>query len=197
MSYRLDPRAIAEVCRGVIDRPLETGARLDAAVGRVAELYPDLIDPVMHRWIFTRAGGICGKVSFLYASMNEYLLLFGAPVATHGFSGRYHHVAIHKVVLAGRYATYDPESPQIVPGVYGPGDLVELPKGRVRNMEIAGGSWHLEYGRGPVITAMPFGLVDVVVSSMQVRPLIQTAADYSRFMGKGVRRRLWHARGRA
>lgn len=189
MKYTLDPYAIAEACQGILDLPLESGERLTAAVGRVAELYPDHVDPSRERWIFTKAGGICGKVSFLHASMHEYLLLFGAPVATYGFSGRHNHVAIQKFVLAGRYTTYDPETAQIVPGVFGPGDLVDLPKGQVRNMEIAAGSWHFEFGRGPVVTAMPFGLVDVVVSSMQIRPVLQTAADYSHFLGKGLRRR--------
>jgi hypothetical protein len=190
MGYQLDPHLIADVCRDLVDLPLESGERLTAAVARVADLYPELIDPARERWIFTKAGGICGKVNFLYASMNEYLLLFGAPVATYGFSGRYNHVEIQKVVLAGRYTTYNPESAQIVPGVFGPGELVTLPKGEVRNMEIAAGSWHFEYGRGPVITAMPFGLIDVVVSSMEIRPLLQTTADYSHFLGKAVRRRL-------
>lgn len=187
MGCALDPFAIADACQSVLKLPLESGARLDAAVAKVAELYPEHIDPGRQRWIFTKAGGICGKVSFLHASMNEYLLLFGAPVATYGFSGRYDHVAIQKFILAGRYTTYDPETAQIVPGVLGPGDLVALPKGQVRNMEIAAGSWHLEFGRGPVVTAMPFGL-DVMVSSMQIRPVFQTAADYSHFLGKGLRR---------
>ena len=189
MGYALDPYAIADCCQGIVDLPMESGARLDAAIAQIADLYPKHVDAQRQRWIFTKAGGICGKVSFLHASMNEYLLLFGAPVATYGFSGRYNHVAIQKIILAGRYATYDPESAQIVPRVYGPGDLVDLPRGQVRNMEIAGGSWHLEYGRGPVVTAMPFGLVDVVVSSMQVRPLFQTVAEYSHFLAKGLRRR--------
>lgn len=189
MAYRLDPHVIADSCRDVLDLPLDSGERLDAAVDRVAERYPGLIDPSRRRWIFTKAGGIVGKICFLYAGLNEYLLLFGAPVATYGFSGRYKHVEISKFVLAGRYTTYDPESVQITPGVFGPGELVTLPKGQVRNMEIASGSWHFEYGRGPVITAMPFGTVDLLVSSLEVRPIVQTTADYAHFLAAGVRRR--------
>ena len=189
MAYKLDPNAIAEACQDVLDLPLESGERLSAAVDRVAGLYPELIDPSRERWIFTKAGGIVGKINFLYASMNEYLLLFGAPVATYGFSGRYNRVAISKFILAGRYTTYNPETAQITPGVFGPGELVALPKGEVRNMEIASGSWHFEYGRGPVITAMPFGTVDLLVSSLEVRPIVQTTVDYAHFITKGVRRR--------
>jgi sigma non-opioid intracellular receptor len=190
MAHQLDPHVIAEACRDVIDLPLASGERLDAAKTRLAQTYPDLIDPDRERWIFTKAGGIVGKVSFLYASINEYLLMFGAPVATQGFSGRYNHIDIHKFILAGRYSTYDLETRQITPGVFGAGELVSLPRGEVRGMEIASGSWHLEYGRGPVVTAMPFGLVDVLVSSLEIRPLLQTTADYSRFLTQGLRRRL-------
>lgn len=188
VKHRMDPEAIADACRDVLDLPLEE--RLRAAVLRVADLYPDLVDPGRERWIFTKAGGIVGKINFLHASLGEYLLLFGAPVATYGFSGRYNHVEISKVVLAGRYTTYDPESAQIEPGVFEAGDLVTLPKGRVRNMEIASGSWHFEYGRGPVVTAMPFGTVDLLVSSLEVRPILQTTVDYTHFISAGIKRRL-------
>lgn len=183
----MDPEAIADACRDLLDLPLE--ARLAAAVYRVAELYPDLVDPTRQRWIFTKAGGIVGKINFLHASMNEYLLLFGAPVATYGFSGRYKRVQIQKFVLAGRYTTYNPETAQIEPEVFEAGDLVTLPKGEVRNMEIASGSWHFEFGRGPVVTAMPFGTVDLLVSSLEVRPILQTTVDYTHFITKGLKRR--------
>lgn len=185
----MDPHAIADACQDVLDLPLVSGERLTAAIDRVAASYPDLVDPGRQRWIFTKAGGICGKITFLHASMNEYLLLFGAPVATYGFSGRYRHVEIQKFILAGRYTTYNPETAQITPGVFGPGELVPLPKGEVRSMEIASGSWHLEYGRGPVVTAMPFGTADLLLSSLAVRPILQTTADYSHFITKGLRRR--------
>ena len=56
-------------------------------------------------------------------------------------------------------------------------------------MEIASGSWHFEYGRGPVVTAMPFGTVDLLVSSLEIRPILQTTVDYSHFITKGLRRR--------
>jgi sigma non-opioid intracellular receptor len=190
MAYRMDPHDIAEACRDTVQLPLESGERLTAAVARLAETYPGLVEPGRQRWIFTKAGGIVGKVSFLYASLNEYLLLFGAPVGTAGFSGRYNHIDIHKFILAGEYSTYDLETAQITPGIFGPGELVPLPRGEVRGMAIASGSWHLEYGRGPVVTAMPFGLVDVLVSSLEIRPLIQTTADYSHFLAKNLRRRL-------
>ena len=102
---------------------------------------------------------------------SEYLLIFGSPAATDGFTGRYNYMDLYKVILAGQYVTYDLESDQIAPTAYRPGDVSCLKKGQARGLEIEAGSWHLEYGRGPTLTAMPFGLIDTVVSSLQVRPL--------------------------
>ena len=65
-----------------------------------------------------------------------------------------------------------------------------LKKGQARGLEIQAGSWHLEYGRGPTVTAMPFGLIDTVVSSLQVRPVLLTTSEFTKFIVKGLRRRL-------
>ncbi|HJT92856.1 MAG TPA: hypothetical protein VJ777_13055 [Mycobacterium sp.] len=60
---------------------------------------PDLIDPAPGRWVGSKAGGILGKVRFLYFSPREYIVLFGSPTGTQGFSGRYKHVDIHQFLL--------------------------------------------------------------------------------------------------
>ncbi len=97
---------------------------------------------------------------------------------------------LYKVILAGQYVTYDLESDQIAPTIYRPGDVRGLEKGQARGLEIQAGSWHLEYWRGPTLTAMPFGLIDTVVSSLQLRPLASTSSEFTKFIGKGLRRRL-------
>jgi len=47
---------------------------------------PELAMP--GRWVGSNAGGILGKVRFLYFSPREYIVLFGSPTGTQGFSGR-------------------------------------------------------------------------------------------------------------
>ena len=37
---------------------------------------------------------------------------------------------------------------------------------------------------------MPFGLIDTVVSSLQVRPVLLTTSEFTKFIVKGLRRRL-------
>ncbi len=149
--------------------PLDSGERFTVLIEKLSKAYPDLVDNKQRRWIMSKAGGVLGKITFLYMGFSEYLLIFGSPAATDGFTGRYNYMDLYKVILAGQYVTYDLDSDQIAPTVYRPGDVSCLTKGHVRGLEIQAGSWHLEYGRGPTLTAMPFGLIDTVVSSLQLR----------------------------
>ena len=58
-----------------------------------------MIDPdVMHRDVGweAKAGGILGKVRFLYFSSREHIVIFGSPTGTQGFSGPLQRVQIHK-----------------------------------------------------------------------------------------------------
>lgn len=190
MAYKMDPKVLAEVAASVLDRPLDSGERFAALTDKLAKVYPDCIDTKPPHWIMTKAGGVLGKISFLYMGPTEYLLIFGAPAATDGYTGRYHFVDLYKVILAGKYVTYDLESDQIAPSVYLPGDVSRLEKGRARGLEIHSGSWHLEYGRGLVMTAMPFAMMDTLVNSMAVKPVVATTGEYVKFATNGLRGRL-------
>ena len=189
MAYKIDPDVLARECRHVLDVPLETGERFSALIERLSRVYPDIIDNTQRRWIGSKAGGILGKVSFLHIGPTEYLLIFGCPAGTQGFTGRYNYMELYKVILAGQYTTYDLESDQIAPTVYRPGDLSCMKRGEARGLSIESGSWHLEYGRGPNITAMAFGLIDTLVSSLDMRPLLLTTGEYIAFVKRGLRNR--------
>ena len=64
-----------------------------------------------------------------------------------------------------------------------------MKKGEARGLEIESGSWHLEYGREPNITAMPFGLMDTLVSSVDLKPLVLTTSEYASVLRRGLRNR--------
>jgi sigma non-opioid intracellular receptor len=189
MTYQIDPEVLARECQEVLDVPLDTGERFSVLIERLSRVYPDIIDNRRRRWIGSKAGGILGKVTFLHMGFMEYLLIFGAPAGTQGFTGRYNHMELYKVILAGRYTTYDLESEQITPTVYLPGDVSCMKKGEARGLEIESGSWHLEYGRGPNITAVPFALMDTVVNSLELKPLVLTTGEYVSFLRRGLRNR--------
>ena len=188
MPYKFDPDVLAELCGEIIEQPLESGELFTGLIEKLSNTYPDLLENKERRWIGTRAGGILGRISFLRVGLREYLLIFGSPCGTSGFTGRCNFMDLYKVILAGEYTTYDLENDQIAPTTYVPGDLSHLARGQARGLNIKPGSWHLEYGRGPNITAMPFGLADTLLSSVELKPLMLTTSEYVKLLANGLRK---------
>src|SRR5215213_9299786 len=114
MSYKIDRNVLAAVAEEVAAHRLAGGELITRTTDLLAAAYPDLIDPTPGRWVGSKAGGILGKVRFLYFSPREYVVLFGSPTGTQGFSGRYKHVEIHKFLIAGRIDSYDLESDDLL-----------------------------------------------------------------------------------
>jgi sigma non-opioid intracellular receptor len=77
MPYKIDPDVLHKVATKVVGLPLECGELITRATELLADAYPDLIDPKPGRWLGSKAGGILGKVRFLYFSPREYIVLFG------------------------------------------------------------------------------------------------------------------------
>ena len=94
MPYKIDPDVLHKVAKHVVGLPVEDGELISRATELLADEYPDLIDPKPGRWVGSKAGGILGKVRFLYFSPREYVVIFGSPTGTQGFSGRYKRVEI-------------------------------------------------------------------------------------------------------
>lgn len=187
MTYKIVPAVLAEIAKRVAD---SDSADLIAEAQRQLSLaYPDLIDPVPGRWVGSKAGGVLGKVRFVYFSSREYLVIFGSPTGTQGFSGRYKHVDIHKFLLAGRIDSYDLDSDDTEPlPPLLPGAGTCLQRGHARGLTIHPGSWHIEYGRGAVATTLPFAMVDTLLVSLEFESVRKSTVEF----GKLVRRRLPH-----
>ena len=161
---------LATVAKEVVGLPLAGGELISRATQLLAAEYPDLIDATPGRWVGSKAGGILGKVRFLYFSPREYVVLFGSPTGTQGFSSRYKHVEIHKFLLAGQIDSYDLESDETMPMTLRPGEHTCLENGHARGLTIHPGSWHIEYGRGAVVTTLPFAMVDTLFVSLNSSP---------------------------
>ena len=185
--YKIDPEVVQRVCREVVDLPLEDDVMFQAIRDKLSEQYPDLISPHERCWIGSRAGGILGKMTLLYAGLNEYLIIFGTPAGTQGFSGRYHFMQIWDFFLAGETLTCDLESGQIIPQIHKPGDTGFLDKGHSLTCEMKAGSWMIEYGRGAIITAFPFALMDSLMSSLDFKSVFVTIKEYTHFFLKSFR----------
>jgi hypothetical protein len=162
--------------RQAVGLPHEKMVRL--VVDELARLYPGHVETT-ERWLFNVAGGATGIMTVLHGSLTEYVIIYGTPVGTEGFSGRYW-IDIYDYVLAGEMWTYS-ETEVREPEVFRPGDVALLRRGRVKGFRLEKGSWLLEHGRGPIITALPVGLSDLVVC-LDVRTIGRTFWEYGRLV---------------
>lgn len=187
MKHRIEPAVLAGIAKQVAGHG---GTDLvPEAVRLLAQAYPDLIDAVPGRWVGSKAGGVLGKVKFLYFSPREYVVIFGSPTGTQGFSGRYKRVDIHKFLLAGQIDSYDLDSDDtepLPPLVAGEGTCLE--RGHARGLTIHPGSWHIEYGRGAVATTLPFAMVDTLLVSLEFESVRKSAVEFGKLVRKRLRR---------
>nr|WP_090340318.1 isomerase [Mycolicibacterium malmesburyense]CRL69396.1 ERG2 and Sigma1 receptor like protein [Mycolicibacterium malmesburyense] len=189
MPYRIDPDVVHDVARQVVGLPADGDELTTRAIELLAGAYPDLIDGTPGRWVASRAGGILGKVRFVYFSPREYIVIFGSPTGTQGFSGRYKRVQIHKFLMAGRIDSYDLESDDNAAMTLLPGEGTCLERGQARGMTIHPGSWHIEYGRGAVATTLPFAMVDTLLVSLELESVRRSTVEFARLLRRRSRPR--------
>jgi hypothetical protein len=189
MAYKIDPEVLRKVARQVVGTPLEDRELITRAIEMLADEYPDLIDAAPGDWVGSKAGGILGKVRFLYFSPREYIVIFGSPTGAQGFSGRYKHVQIHKFLIAGQIDSYDLESDDTSPlPPLLPGEHTCLEKGHARGLTIHPGSWHIEYGRGAVVTTLPFAMMDTLLLSLELESVRRSTVEFAKLIRKRIRR---------
>jgi sigma non-opioid intracellular receptor len=184
VSYKIDPDDLQEIAAQVAGLPLENGELIARATEMLAAKYPDLISVEPGRWVGNTSGGILGKVRFLYFTPREYVVIFGSPSGTQGFSGRYKRVEIHKYLLAGRIDSFDLESDQTVAATLLPGEHARLEKGQVKGLTIHPGSWHIEYGRGAVVTTLPFAMTETLLVSLEFASMRRSAAEFVKMVNR-------------
>lgn len=190
MKHKIDPSVLAGIAKQVAAQQRGSAELIDHAIEMLARAYPELIDPVPGRWVGSRAGGVLGKVRFLYFSPREYIVIFGSPSGTQGFSGRYKHVDIHKFLLAGQIDSYDLDSDDTEPlPALVPGEGTCLQRGHARGLTIHPGSWHIEYGRGAVATTLPFAMVDTLLVSLEFESVKRSTVEFGKLVRKRLQRR--------
>ncbi len=190
MSYRIEPGVLADIASRIAAEQPGSGVLVGRAHELLNEAYPELIDRSPGRWVGSKAGGVLGKVRFLYFSPREYLVLFGSPTGTQGFSGRYKHVDIHKYLLAGRIDSYDLDADDTEPlPPLMPGQGTCLARGHARGLTIHPGSWHIEYGRGAVASTLPFAMVDTLLVSLEFESVRKSSVEFGRLVRSRLRRR--------
>lgn len=154
-----DPRRLHQAAQRALGLPHEAMVR--TVIDDLAAAYDGHIES-SEDWIMSLAGGATGVMTVLHCSLSEYVLIFGTPIGTEGFSGRYR-IEIHDFLLSGEMWMYtDDRCGERI--ICRPGDAALLQRGRVKGFRLAEGSWMLEYGCGPIVTCLPMALSDAIVS---------------------------------
>ena len=95
IGYKVDLDGLHDVTARVVGTPLEHGELITRATDLLTAKYPDVIS-AEGRWVGNKAGGILGKVRFLYFTPREHVVIFGPRSGTQGFSGRDKRVEVRK-----------------------------------------------------------------------------------------------------
>ena len=154
IHYIFDPEVIDECAMAGLGHPKPE--MFDVIAREIEKRYPGHIGHDQP-WIYSIAGGAMIQMKLYFASLFEYVMIWGTPIGSEGHSGR-HRVAFWDTVIDGE-AWYFAEG-QFEKRVYMPGDRIFVGKGQACGMNFTDGVWAVEYARGPLMLSLPFGLAD-------------------------------------
>jgi C-8 sterol isomerase len=146
------------------------------AFGRaMEERYPGMLDHGQP-WLYSIAGGAMIQMKLYYASLNEYVMIWGTPIGSEGHSGR-HFTGFWDTVIDGETWYY--AEGQFEKSIYKPGDRIYVGPGQARAMNFTDGVWAVEYARGAIPYSLPFGLADELLSCLDWVTAAQTVSLYT------------------
>lgn len=174
MAHVFDPETLHAVVREVVGPPIEE--LLPTLIDRLDQRFPGQINREQ-RWVINNAGGAMGGMTFLHASLSEYLIVFGTPIGTEGHTGRFF-ADDYFMILDGEQWAYTPGS--LAREVYRPGDMHHLPRKTARGYRIPDRCWALEYARGWIPSMIPFGFADTMFSTLDLPTMVSTLGIYGR-----------------
>ncbi|MBT3224440.1 MAG: hypothetical protein HN348_35685 [Proteobacteria bacterium] len=181
MGHIFEPDRLHEIARSAMGLPFD--AMVDKVAQGLAEAYSGHINTEID-WVFSLVAGATGVLTIFHGSLTEYVILFGTPIGTEGFSGRYK-LDIWDFVITGDMDTYTEEC--VGQAIHtGPGEGALLRCGQVKGYTASRDCWMLEYGRGNIPSCLPVGVGDALLSAQDVRTVARTFKTY----GKAVCREL-------
>lgn len=184
MKYVFDTDRLHELSKSGVGLPFDQ--MVSTVVEQLDRAYPGQINTEVD-WVMTMAAGFKGSMTVLHASLSEYLIIFGTPITTAGFSGKWK-LEIHDFMLDGEMWSYDENHPGTRVESRA-GDHIVLEKGQGKGVSIADGAWMLEYARGPIATALPLGVGDALFSCGDLSGVRKTFKIYQRLTIKALRNR--------
>ena len=172
-QFIFDPDVVHECSMKALGLPKP--AMFDAFADAMEVEYPGVLDHTQP-WLYSIAGGAMIQMKLYYASIYEYVMIWGTPIGSEGHSGR-HRVGFWDTVIDGEM-WYFAEG-EFDKRVYKPGDRVYVGPGQACGMNFTNGVWAVEYERGPLPTSVPFGLADELLSCLDVQTAAQTLSLYT------------------
>lgn len=152
----------------------------DVVAAAMEKAYPGHIDNTQP-WVYSIAGGAMIQMKVLFSSIFEYIIIWGTPIGSEGHSGR-HAVGFWDTVLEGETWYY--AEGQFERRIYRPGDRIYVGPGQARGMNFINGLWAMEYARGPIPLSIPFGLADIMISTLDFSTAAQTLGIYMDLVGR-------------
>jgi hypothetical protein len=172
-NFVFDPDVVHECALACLGKPKPQ--MFDVFADAMEERYPNLLDR-SQPWIYSIAGGAMIQMKLYFASIYEYIMIWGTPIGSEGHSGR-HRVGFWDTVIDGETWYY--AEGEFEKRIYKPGDRIYVGPGQTCGMNFTDGVWAVEYARGPLPTSFPFGLADVLVSTLDVKTAVQTLTLYT------------------
>jgi len=183
--YVFDPASLHELAQAAIAAspdPNDTAFMAQYIVSNLTATYPSsqvALNPDHQEWVFSNAGGAMGAMYIIHASITEYLIVFGTPLGTEGHTGM-HTADDYFNILVGEQWAFSP--PNLQMERYPAGTVHHLPRGYVKQYKMHEGCFALEYARGWIPLMMPFGLADVITSTLDYVSFYDTARITGREM---------------
>lgn len=172
-DYIFDPQVVHECATSMIGR--RKPEMFEVFHEEMSLHYPGLLDD-SQPWVYSIAGGSLIQMKMFYASFNEYVMIWGTPIGSSGFSGR-HVTGFWDTVVEGEMRYFG--EGRFDASVYRPGDQVYVGPGQARAMNFRDGVYAVEYARGPIAASVPFGMADVLFSCWDFVTAAQTLTMYT------------------
>ncbi len=155
---------IAQEVGSTMDFNEDPKAFINEVHKRIYDLYPELVVPPGEgEWIFNSVGGSLAEIKVLYCTATEYLSLWGSPIATEGFSGRYPDLDVWDIMLSGHMKSYKPGDHKYDVYVNNPKEGQHqtsfLPRTVGKHFSMNDGTYMIDYGRGNLLTALNSGAI--------------------------------------
>jgi hypothetical protein len=180
-KFVFNPRTLHEISQKGLGKSLEQA--FEIINDELAKAYPDYVVK-NQKWIFNNAGGGMAQLKLMHASIREYVIFWGTCVGTEGHSGRYRSEIFDFMLRGEMRCEYE--------GVFQP--EVHVPGGKpaylgskvVKHYVIERDAFMFEYCRGNIVKMLPFGLMDSLLSSLDLRTIGRLICNYGKLTVKNL-----------